>query len=249
MFALDAIGLPTLGGRQFWADHLIHAGWRIQENTWTGKFRLLDPNDRLEAKGSWDYCRSIFDYHAWEGFLSWPSDHLVILVHGLCRTKGAYWRFGKALSERGIAVQAINYPSTQFSIEDHASQLNKLLSRLEGVRKVSFVTHSLGGIVVRAALAKHHGWMERLDVGTVLQIAPPNQGAKIAQFLKPFAPFNWISGPVGKQLANGISLGSPAPQTKFCVIAGGRGTASGFNLFFQADNDGLVCVDETRLDI
>ncbi len=239
--------IPTLGGRQYWSDHFVHAGWRIQENTWTGHFRLLDPEDFRVTYGSWENCCDHFDTYAGLHNITWPNEHLVVLVHGLCRTKGAFYKMRKMLTENGLSVQAINYPSTRLPTDKFASQLNELIARLRGIRKVSFVTHSLGGIVVRKALAEKHAWMDWLEVGDVIQIAPPNKGASIAASFKALKPFQWGAGPAGLELVKGFDIKAPATPTKFHVIAGGTGDTRGFNPFLGRDNDGLVSVEETDL--
>ena len=45
--------MPTLGGKVFWGDNFIYAGWRIQENVVTGHHRLLDPDDVRQAWGTY----------------------------------------------------------------------------------------------------------------------------------------------------------------------------------------------------
>ena len=39
-------GIQTLGGRQFWGDLVYFQGWRIQENSFSGSCRLLDPDNK-----------------------------------------------------------------------------------------------------------------------------------------------------------------------------------------------------------
>ncbi|MDV7341743.1 hypothetical protein RYZ26_19235 [Terasakiella sp. A23] len=243
----DNIKIPTLGGRQYWSDQFIHAGWRIQKNIWMDHHRLLDPNDFRVAFGDWKTCRDCFDTHEVSQRQPWPHEHLVILVHGLCRTKGAFYKMRKMLQEKGFSVQAINYPSTQQSTDKFVEQLNNLLSSLRGIAKVSFVTHSLGGIIVRKALSEKRDWMEKLDIGDVIQIAPPNRGARIANSFKDISLFQWGAGPAGTELANGFDIDVPKTCANFHVIAGGTGTKRGFNPFLGCDNDGLVAIEETAL--
>ncbi|MDA1114700.1 MAG: lipase, partial [Planctomycetota bacterium] len=74
-------------------------------------------------------------------------------------------------------VASISYPSTRRPIEAHAQQLAEVLEHLEGYSKVSFVTHSLGGIVVRRLLADRGAWMQSKQVERLVMLAPPNQGS------------------------------------------------------------------------
>ena len=49
--------MPTLGGRQFWADCQFFRGWRIQKHVYSGHYRLLDPSDIRRAWGTLEECR------------------------------------------------------------------------------------------------------------------------------------------------------------------------------------------------
>ena len=53
------IAMPTLGGKVFWGDNFIYAGWRIQENVVTGHHRLLDPGDVRQAWGTYAQCLAV----------------------------------------------------------------------------------------------------------------------------------------------------------------------------------------------
>ena len=48
----DPFPMPTLGGKQFWADELFFHQWRIQRNVFTGHCRLLDEHDLRHASGT-----------------------------------------------------------------------------------------------------------------------------------------------------------------------------------------------------
>ena len=48
----DAIPMPTMGGKQFWADELFFHQWRIQQNVLTGHYRLLDEKNFRHASGT-----------------------------------------------------------------------------------------------------------------------------------------------------------------------------------------------------
>src|SRR5437868_348541 len=55
------VAAPTLGGKQFWTDELLFRDWRIQRNTLTANYRLLDENDVRRAWGSFVDCRAKLD--------------------------------------------------------------------------------------------------------------------------------------------------------------------------------------------
>ena len=88
--------MKTFGGRQFWGDvHFFH-GWRIQKNTLTGHFRLLDPNDYRHASGSRKECDDELARIAKARNLEPMTGKVVMLVHGIIRSSKSF----KALAAR-----------------------------------------------------------------------------------------------------------------------------------------------------
>ncbi len=240
--------LPTLGGVQFWGDVFWYAGWRIQENVYTGHFRLLDPDDRRAAWGTWEACRTEFENVRSRRKLRLDSDHLVVLLHGLGRSRTAMEAMRTSLEDAGFAVAAVGYPSTRQSISEHAEGLGQLLDNLDDVRHVSFITHSLGGIVVRAALADEElPWRKRMKLGRVVMLAPPSRGSELARELAHFSPFQTLAGPSALELTTELKS-IPAPPCPFGIVAASRENDSGLNPFIDGDDDGIVSVEETKLE-
>jgi len=242
------LSAPTLGGTQLWRDAHVFAGWRIQENGLTGHFRLLDTEDTRRAWGTYaqvkerlDDLRRIENIHP-------PSKHLVLLVHGILRSTGTFSALEKALIEAGFDAVAISYPSTRSTIEEHADGLARLLDRQEGTETVSFVTHSMGGLVVRQLLSRDGAWQRRIAVGRIVLIAPPNQGSAVARLLKDIPAYRWIYGAAGQQLTPAEVSKIPLIQHPFAIVAGGTGDGEGFNPLLPGDDDGTVALAETRLE-
>lgn len=249
LFSLPNIAVWTFGGRQVWGDTYYYRGWRIQENILTGHLRLLDCRDIRRAWGSYDSClRALNQAKADVPDAFGPqADHLVIVLHGLGRTRQSMGRLIRGLRDGGLNAVALAYPSTRQAPAEHAVRLAILLENLEGVRTVSFVTHSLGGIVVRHLLALEAPWRRRLDVGGVVLIAPPNRGARLAALLKRNTAFRLLAGPAGQQLADPEGSVVPPLTDRHLVIAGVRGSAKGFNPLLEGDDDGVVSLAETDL--
>lgn len=240
--------MPTLGGRQFWADVYLYAGWRIQENVLTGHARLIDPGDARHAWGRYRHCHDVFREIRRAGRMAPAGRDLVLLLHGLGRTKGSLARLAAALGAAGYEVAGLSYPSTRRGIAGHADRLARLLDALEGTQRVSFVTHSLGAMVVREALSRAGDWRRRIAVNAAVIIAPPNRGSLLAERLTRMAPLAWLAGPSVRDLTGGAAAKLPAPPVPFAVIAGARGTATGYNPLLPGDDDGVLAVAETRLD-
>ncbi len=240
--------LPTLGGKQIWADIFIRGSWRIQQNVLSGYCRLLDHNNIRRARGTLEHCRERFDHLKGRNPATPQGGHVVMLVHGLGRSAGAFSVLEDSLRREGYETANVNYPSTRLGIAAHADNLERIIETLDGVETLSFITHSLGGLVVRDLLARNNAWRERIAVHRLIMIAPPNKGSQVADRLKTLPAYRWLTGESGQGLTTEAASRLPVPEIEFGIIAGGRGNTNGFNPLLPGDNDGLVTVAETALD-
>lgn len=249
---LGRLALPTLGGRQFWSDQLVFAGWRIQQNVLTGHARLLDARNVRRAWGSLDHCLVRFEEMRARHRLRQNQKHLVVMVHGLFLAHTMFEGLGRWLARRKIASLGFTYASTRHGLADHARALCQVLARLQDVESVTFVTYSLGALVVRKAMrlgARQDGWRSRIQVRGLFMVAPPNRGARLAEVLLKRGPGRWLLKPVAADLMPARARRLPRPDTRYAIIAGGTGKARGFNPFLEGDNDGCVTVAETQLSV
>jgi len=152
-----------------------------------------------------------------------------------------------ALDRAGYDAIPISYPSTREAIEAHAAGLEKVLNRVEGTTKVSFVTHSMGGLVVRHLLHRNGAWKKHIEIGRIVQIAPPHLGSEVAEWAADLKPYQWILGNAGQQLTPGNAARIPLLKHSFAIIAGGKNDGEGFNPLLPGDDDGVVRVAETKL--
>lgn len=173
----------------------------------------------------------------------------VVLLHGLGRSWLSMLRLERALRRDGYRVHNVDYPSRQASIQELAREhVGAVVQRLrdEGAGKIHFVTHSMGGILVRQYVAEH-GLPE---IGRVVMIAPPNAGSEVADVLCKWLPARWWCGPALHELGTGdesvpLSLGPVPFETG--VIAGRRRIFPWFDRLLGEPNDGLVRVEATRV--
>lgn len=240
------IPVVTLGGMQFWADVRLQEGWRIQRNSITGHYRLLDDDNIRRAWGSFADAMAAMDTIA-----PAPGDptgrHLVMLIPGALRSPHSFAAMGQELEEAGYQVAAITYDSSRRGFDDHVGDLAGLLGDLEGYDQISFVTHSMGGLIVRALLSEKSEWRGRIAVVAVVQIAPPNQGSAAAEVMRDTPIFRLLYGSAGKVLRHDAARALPLLDPPVAVIAGGTGTADGHNPLIPGDDDGVLAVAETRL--
>ena len=173
----------------------------------------------------------------------------VILLHGLCRTSRSMLKMERALTEAGYKVRNVDYPSRTASVEKLADDaIGKAVSdcQRDGATKIDFVTHSLGGILVRSYLARH----ETPLLGRVVMLAPPNQGSEVVDKLGWLFLFKWINGPAGNELGtdtNSTPNKLGAANFPVGIIAGDRSINWINSLLIPGSDDGKVSVERTKL--
>jgi len=182
-------------------------------------------------------------------------DHLfegsdcVVLLHGLARTARSMTQLAQAFRGLGYGVVNLTYPSrkhpieklTQLAIDPALSKCN-----LKGKAQVHFVTHSLGGILVRYYLET----TKLQNLGRVVMIAPPNKGSQIVDKLGNLPGFGLINGPAGAQLgtdSQSIPSKLGAVTYPVGVIAGTRSVNLILSQFLPGLNDGRVTTENTKV--
>ena len=118
--------------------------------------------------------------------LTAPTARPVLLVHGFAGTKSSLAFVARALSARGMTVEAMGYPPLGMSAKQLAERVVAEVERIllvTGTDKVHLVGHSLGGVVIALAIAD-----SRLTgrVDTVVTLGSPFGGSPWAGVL-PFA--------------------------------------------------------------
>ena len=178
------------------------------------------------------------------------STENVILLHGLCRNSRSWTKMDRALTQAGYTVWNVGYPSRTAPIHILADEAigPAITNCLQaGATKIDFVTHSMGGILVRSYLARH----QVPELGRVVMLNPPNQGSEIVDKLGSLALFRWITGPAGDELGTGTnSTPNQLGPAKFPVgiIAGDRSINWINSLFFlPGRDDGKVTVARAKL--
>jgi triacylglycerol esterase/lipase EstA (alpha/beta hydrolase family) len=171
----------------------------------------------------------------------------VVLVHGLWRSSRAMKPLEGPLLAAGYGVCGIDYPSTDETPERLVELIDRALRETCGWSggRLNFVTHSLGGVVVRAYLSAH----PLADVGRVVMLAPPNRGSELVDALGASWLIRAAIGPTAVALGTSPEslpnrLGPP--EFELGVIAGTRGESWLANLL-AGENDGLVSVESTKL--
>lgn len=197
----------------------------------------------------------------------------VVLLHGLGRTSASMARIAHALRQEGYRVVNVSYPSRRQPIEWLATtwlpaQLGAAAqspgpaiatgrsgaaanpaARSAAAPKIHFVTHSMGGIMVRL-------WLRECgppaNLGRVVMLAPPNAGSEISDQMRSGVCFRWFTGRNGARLGTGAdslprSLGPWPARADLGIIAGDRPLNRLMASRLPAPSDGKVSVASTHL--
>jgi len=173
----------------------------------------------------------------------------IILLHGLARTSRSMNKAGKLLATYGYKIINVDYPSRKNNIEtlalDYITPALKQCASKD-IIKTHFLTHSMGGILIRYYLSTRG--IDKL--GQVVMLAPPNQGSEVVDKMAGWPIFNTINGPAGLQMGTNKNcimntLGSVNFSTG--IIAGDKTVNPFLSLLIPETNDGKVSVSRTQV--
>lgn len=181
---------------------------------------------------------------------SMAAQECVILLHGLGRTSFSMSAMASYLTKSNYIVINQHYPTTRKSIEALAEESVNLMVRQcqkYKPKKINFVTHSLGGVVLRAYLQNN----EIPNLGRIVMLAPPNHGSQLADLFQHNILYQILAGPAGQELTTKQSsvpnvLDKPV-KYQVGVIAGNFNFSPFTRIIFHEENDGKVAVSSTHI--
>lgn len=178
-----------------------------------------------------------------------PADgDYVVVVHGMGRTHRSMGRILDALREAGYQPINLRYSSFRDPVETHAERLGAVVRKhcTNESKRVHFVTHSLGGLIVRAYLKENRV----VNVGRVVMMAPPNQGSRLADITKKWRFSEFFTKKVGMQLGTGdgdLPKRLGPVEFELGVIAGDRSLNPLYSWLEPGRDDGKVAVEKAKV--
>jgi pimeloyl-ACP methyl ester carboxylesterase len=168
-----------------------------------------------------------------------PGDR-VVLLHGLWRSVWAMEAPARHLNKAGFETLIIPYPSFRKSLPEIVREVAQDLP--PSPKTTHFVTHSMGGIVLRCLAAEH----PELVTGRIVMLAPPNNGSEIVDWLEDSFLGRCFLGPGGMSLSTtGVPKKIPhfPREQRVDVIMGNRQNVPLFSFLLDGENDGIVTVE------
>ncbi len=152
------------------------------------------------------------------------------------------------LETQGYDTINLDYPSTKYGLKDLAKIMhNELAVRLVEDKPIHFVSHSMGGLLVRVYLNKYRP----KNLGKTIMLAPPNNGSEIADFLKNNQIYRTYYGPAAEELITNQDLVKNLfgeVDYPLGIIAGNRTIDPLSSAIIPNEDDGKVSINSTKLE-
>jgi uncharacterized alpha/beta hydrolase family protein len=179
------------------------------------------------------------------------ATHKIYLIHGFGGIGLELEKIRKSIDDKGFVNEIYTYQSLVNDVDSVGQNLFEKI-RSENYDSISFVTHSMGALVVRSLYEHIDSLTVFPFIHRIVMIAPPNNGSPVADFFAQFSFVKQIVGPNVNNLTTNPVTGAgkyPLPTCEVGLIAGSYAGKKGFNIFIKGDNDGVLIPENTKMGI
>jgi hypothetical protein len=178
------------------------------------------------------------------------ASHTVYLLHGFGSAPIFMSTIDRYLKKKDFTTVNYGYPSLTQDLTICADSLRLDIERRD-IDTVSFVTHSMGALVLRSMLGRVQDDSLFPKAYRIVMIAPPNHGAELADFFAPFKALCYLLGPNIQHMktdTGSLANHLPVPRNmEIGIIIGVKNAKQGFNPFIEGDNDGYITPHSAKL--
>lgn len=172
----------------------------------------------------------------------------VTVLHGLVRSSSSMNKVSQALKNSGYEVCNVQYPSRKYSVVELADEfvypaIQKCFEHTD--QPINFVTHSMGGIVVRQLAT-----LTELKISRVVMLSPPNHGSELVDKLQSIPFFKRINGEAGLSLGTETtSVPNSLGEVMFeaGIIVGNKSYNPIYSALIPGEDDGKVSIESAKV--
>jgi len=176
------------------------------------------------------------------------ATHKVYILHGYGGSLIQMDKINKGLKHEGYDTENYTYPGFKECIDSIGHDLFVKINH-ENYDSVSFVTHSMGALVVRSMYKYMDPSIHFPFIFRFIMLAPPNKGTEVADFFSNSSLRSFL-GPnvvLMRTDSNSYAFKLPLPTCEVGLIVGVKGKKPWFNPFMPDDNDGTVSMKSAIL--
>jgi hypothetical protein len=168
----------------------------------------------------------------------------ILLVHGLGRTPFSFHSLVRRLRRWGYRTETFGYAALAQRYDGIVARLVARLEALAASGRYAVIGHSLGGLMLRSAIARMSGPPPR----HLIMLGTPNRPPRLAHRARMYWFFRRLTGESGVNLASPAFFAAlPAPTVPYTIVAGDGGPRGRWSPFGDEPNDGLIALSETRI--
>jgi len=174
----------------------------------------------------------------------------VVLLHGIARTSRSMKKLEHALQGAGFTTLNIDYASRRKPIAALVDDIHPAITRFSAASDapLHFVAHSMGGLLVRAYIARYRP----AQLARVVMLGTPNGGSEVADLVSRTMLYRAFYGPAGLELTTEHARefrSLAAPDYPVGIIAGDRFIDPLAGIFVMPKpNDGRVSVRSSMIE-